>query len=286
MISFRFHIVSLAAVFMGIALGIVLGTSVIKDAATKQLETSSKQARAERDAANKQAHVFKRFGDDAEASLVAGRLEGVRVFTIVPEGVSGSLTDRMRSLLATAGAIDAGTLTLDNAWADIPPPTHDIAEVLGIVGPSSIQSVTDAAAGRLAREFAQGGGATLPALVEAGLARLDAGDAATAPGLSARFLVIDNGAPTGLLEPLVRELAKEIPKSVLVGDASSDEEVSASLVGVLRAKPESALLSTVDHLDSTPGRVAAIYALRDFERGATGDYGSAAGADRAAPAAA
>jgi hypothetical protein len=216
---------------------------------------------------------------------VTGRLDGVRVLTIVPEGLSGSLTDRMRSLLSSAGAIDAGTLTLDNSWADTPPPTDVIARTLDIVGPSSIESVTDAAAARLARDFAAGGGATLPALVQASLARLDAGDAATAPGEAARYLVIDNGAPTGLLEPLARALATQMPKTVLVADASADDEVATSLVGVLRAKPDSALFSTVDHLDTAPGRVAAILALRDFARGATGDYGSCCGADRAAPAA-
>jgi hypothetical protein len=285
LISFRFHIVSLAAVFMALALGIVLGTAFINDATIKSLESSSRQARAERDAAKQQARNLSQFGEDAEAALVAGRLEGVRVLTIVPEGLSGSVTDSMRSLLSTAGAIDAGTVTLDNSWADTPPPTDDIARALGIVGPSSIQSVTDAASERLAREFAAGGGPTLAALVEASLARLDAGDPATTPGGPSRFLVIDNGAPTGLIEPLARRLAEQAPKSVLIADSSPDETAGASLVAVLRSKPESALFSTIDHFDSPQGHIAAVLALRDFDRGATGDYGICCGADRTAPAA-
>ncbi|HVV35569.1 MAG TPA: copper transporter [Acidimicrobiales bacterium] len=284
MISFRFHIVSLAAVFMGLALGIVLGTAFINDATINRLETSIKRYRAERDDAQHNVGVWSKFADDAEASLVAGRLDGERVFTIVPEGLSGSLTDKMHALLTTAGAVDAGRLTLANAWADDPAPTDDIAKALDIVGPSNIDSVTDAAAERLAREFAAGGGPTLPALVDANLARLDAGDAASAPGLQARFLVIDDGAPAGLLEPLTRALAAQIPKSVLVADASPDDTISQSMVVAMRNKPESALFSTVDHLDTVPGRLAAILALRDFDRGATGDYGSGPGHDRAAPA--
>jgi hypothetical protein len=285
LISFRFHIVSLAAIFMALALGIVLGTAFLNDKTVSTLDRRIEKVSNDAKTSGAALRVWNRFGDDAEASLVADRLAGVRVLTIVPEGVSGSLTDRMRSLLSTAGAIDAGTLTIANAWADTLPPTNDIAKVLNIVGPSSIESVTDAAATRLAHEFASGGGATLPALVEAGLARLDAGDAATVPGPAARFLIIDKGAATGLLEPLTRALASQIPKSVLVADASPDNAFGTSLVGVLRDKPESALFSTVDHLDTTPGQVAAIYALRDFERGATGDYGSGPGHDRAVPAA-
>jgi hypothetical protein len=153
------------------------------------------------------------------------------------------------------------------------------------VGPNSIESVTDTAAKRMASEFVAGGGPTLPALVDANLARLDAGDPAATPGENTRFLVIDNGAPTGLLEPFTRELAGQAPKRVLVADNSPDQTVADSLVAILRAKPESALFSTVDHFDTPQGHIAAILALRDFDRGATGDYGSCCGADRAAPAA-
>jgi hypothetical protein len=285
LISFRFHIVSLAAIFMALALGIVMGTAFLNDQEVAGLNSRIEKVRNDAKQSGAALSVWSRFGDDAEASLVAGRLDGVRVLTIVPEGLSGSVTDKMRSLLATAGAIDAGTITLDNAWADTPPPTDDIARTLNIVGPSSIESVTTAAAERLAREFADGSGPTLPALVEASLARLDPGDPANTPGGPSRYLVIDNGAPSGLLEPLTRALANQIPKSVLVADAGPDDVISDSLVGVLRNDPESALFSTVDHIRTVPGQIAAILALRDFDRGATGDYGSCCGADRAAPAA-
>jgi hypothetical protein len=285
LISFRFHIVSLAAIFMALALGVVLGTAYLNDQTVSGLESRIDKVRNDANQSRDALGVWKTFGDDAEASLIAGRLDGIRVLTIVPEGLSGSVTDKMRSLLATAGAIDAGVITLDNAWADDPAPTTDIAQTLNIVGPSSIESVTAAAADRLANEFSEGSGPTLPALVGANLARLDPGDPANTPGGASRYLVISNGAPSGLLEPLARALATHIPKSVLVADAGDDNAISDSLVGVLRNKPESALFSTVDHLTTVPGQLAAILALRDFDRGATGDYGSCCGADRAAPAA-
>jgi hypothetical protein len=285
LISFRFHIVSLAAIFMALALGIVMGTAFLNDATVNRLERSIRTVRADAKDANDRLGVWSKFGDDAENAIIAGRLDGIRVLTIVPEGLSGSVTDKMRSLLATAGAIDAGVITLDNAWADDPAPTTDIAQTLNIVGPSSIESVTAAAADRLANEFSEGSGPTLPALVGANLARLDPGDPANTPGGASRFLVISNGAPSGLLEPLARALATHIPKSVLVADAGPDDVISDSLVGVLRNKPESSLFSTVDHVRTVPGQIAAIFALRDFDRGATGDYGSCCGADRAAPAA-
>ena len=40
MISFRFHIVSLAAVFMALALGVVLGTAFINDGIVDRLDAA------------------------------------------------------------------------------------------------------------------------------------------------------------------------------------------------------------------------------------------------------
>ena len=285
MISFRFHLVSLAAIFMALALGIVMGTAFLNDQTVDTLQSSIRSVRADIADARRELSMWRSFGEQAEDAIVEDRLEGVRVLMIVPEGLSDSVTDRMRALLATAGAIDAGTVTVGKAWEEEDPPTEEIATALGIVGPSSIESVSDAAAERLAAEFASDGGPTLPALVEANLMRIDAGDPARTPGGPSRFLVIDNGAAAGLLEPLTRTLATRIPKSVLVADAGPDEFVGESLVGVIRRDPESAELSTVDHIRTSPGRVAAILALRDFGRGVVGDYGSGPGADRAAPAA-
>lgn len=284
MISFRFHIVSLAGIFMALALGIVLGTAFINDATIERVETNARRYRTERDVARDELRDWERFGREAEDALVEGELDGMRVLTIVPDDLSGEVVDKHRSLLGRAGAIDAGTITVDKAWADDRPPTDEIAAALNLVGPSTIASVTAAAAERLARDIAAGGGLTLPALIEAKVLRLDAGDPATTPGGTARIVVIDNGAPPGLLEPLTRALAQEMPRSVLVADAGAEDGVDESLVAVLRREPDELLFSTVDNFREAPGRIAAILALRDFNRGTIGDYGTAGGNDRAAPA--
>jgi hypothetical protein len=283
MISFRFHIVSLAAIFMALALGLVLGTAFINDGIVNQLERDVKSRRAERDDARNDLSEWKRFGNDSENALEEGRLDGVRVFVIVPDELPDTITEKTRGILKTAGAVQAGGVAIDEAWAEDKPPTDDIAAALGIVGPSSIESVTNEAADRLAREFVAGGGPTLGALAEASLAKLDRGDPTIAPGEGARFLIIGNGAPSGLLEPLARALITQAPNSVLVADAGPSDATNESLVGVLRRDPRGAVFSTVDHFDTVPGRVAAVLALREFTRGEVGNYGTCCGAERAAP---
>ena len=285
MISFRFHLVSLAAVFLALALGIVLGATVVDQATVNVLESRIKSVRGDAASARDALHLWQRFGDQAETAVIAGRLEGVRVLTVMPEGVSGDLASRIHATLATAGAIDAGTLTLDSAWADDTPRSRaDIAGVLGVVGPVNIAAATAEAAARIATDFANGGGPTLPLLATANLVHLDSGDPAAAPGAQARIIVIDDGAPTGLVEPLVRALGAKMQARVLVADASADDQIDKSLVGVLRHNPGDTKLTTVDHLGTTQGRIAAVLGLRDFNSGTIGDYGSGPGADRAVPA--
>jgi hypothetical protein len=121
-------------------------------------------------------------------------------------------------------------------------------------------------------------------LAATNLVHLDSGDGSSTPGAAARILVLEDGAPAGLLEPLVRALGVAMPARVLVADGGPDDKIAESLVGVLRDHPDEARLSTVDHIRTTQGRVAAVLALRDFDRQIIGDYGSGPGADRAAPA--
>ena len=284
MISFRFHLVSISAVFLALALGIVLGATVVNQASVDVLNGRIKQVRSEAADARDDLSLWERFGNDSQNAVISGQLEGVRVFVVVPEGVDGGLLNDTRTILAAAGAIDAGTLTLDSSWSDDSDRTrNDVMTGLGIVGPIGTEALFTQAATRLATELAAGGGPTLPILAGLNLVKLDAGDPATAPGAEARVVVIDDGAPAGFLGPLVRQLGVAMPARVLVADDSATETFKDSLVWQLRDDPEDTKLSTVDHLNSVPGRVALVLALREFERGFVGDYGSAPGADRAVP---
>ncbi len=286
MISFRFHLMSLTAVFLALALGIVLGYAVINEATVKGVEDRITVVRRQKDKALTDLGVWTKFGEDSEDAIVAGQLSGVRVLVIAPEGTDSGTLDDLDQDLATAGAIDAGRLILAAKWAEEGPATRTaIAGALGIVGPISTEAVTVTAAERLAGELADGGGPTLAGLIAANLIRLDAGDPAATPGVAARIVIVGDSVPIGFAEPVTRALGQRMPARVLVADASSDEEFTASLVASLRNDPGESRVSTVDHVQSVRGRVAAILALREFGHDAVGNYGDRGfGADRAAPA--
>lgn len=288
MISFRFHLLSLTAVFLALALGILLGYTVINEATVNSLENRIKAVREQKDDARRDLSIWSQFGEDVEDATIVGQLNGVRVLVIAADGTDSGTLDDLDQALANAGAIDAGRLLLSDAWAEESATTRAaIAGALGIVGPISAEAVTATAAERLATEFAEGGGPTLGALITANLIRLDAGDPAATPGADARIVIVGDGPPVGVSEPLARALGQRMPARVLVGDASSDEEFDQSLVARLREDPGEARVSTVDHVQSVRGRIAAVLALREFARDAVGSYGDRGfGADRAAPSSA
>ncbi len=286
MISFRFHLMSLTAVFLALALGIVLGYTVINEATVNRIEDRIAVVRRQKDDAKRDLGVWQKYGADSENAIEAGQLNGVRVLVIAPEGTDSGVLDDLDRAFATAGVIDAGRLMVSDKWAETGATTRTaIAGALGIVGPISTEAVTATAAERLAGELADGGGPTLGALIAANLIRLDAGDPATTPGPGARVVIVGDRAPTGFTEPVARALGQKMPARVVVADASKDEEFDQSLVALLRDDPGESRLSTVDHVQSARGRVAVILALREFAHDAVGNYGDRGfGADRAAPA--
>jgi hypothetical protein len=119
MVNFRFHLVSLIAVFLALGVGIIVGSTVIDQATVQGLERNVKSltgqrsdARQERDEARQALSRWQKFNGELPAELLAGRLTDVPVLTVAVDGVDPKLTARLHQWLATAKADDLGTLTL------------------------------------------------------------------------------------------------------------------------------------------------------------------------------
>ena len=119
MVNFRFHLVSLIAVFLALGVGIIVGSTVIDQATVQGLERNVKSltgqrsdARQERDEARQSLSRWQKFDGELPAEVLAGRLTDVPVLLVAVEGVDPKLTERLHQWLATAKADDLGTLTL------------------------------------------------------------------------------------------------------------------------------------------------------------------------------
>jgi hypothetical protein len=120
MLSFRFHIISLIAVFLALALGVLMGSAVIDKAVVETLEEQQESIAARVDeviAENDDLRASvselqarsQRLSDEA-GPLLAGSLEDVPVVVLAMRGVAPERVDDLEALLTSAGVDMEGTL--------------------------------------------------------------------------------------------------------------------------------------------------------------------------------
>src|SRR5438270_6617022 len=119
MVSFRFHLVSLTAVFLALALGIAMGATVVDRATVDLLQKRLNTVRADSQRTDRQNDQLKgdlsrwnQFSDQAGDRLVRSRLAGVPVVLIFVEGTDRGSFDTLQQTLVSAGATLPGTVVL------------------------------------------------------------------------------------------------------------------------------------------------------------------------------
>lgn len=125
MISLRRHVLTLVAVFLALAVGVVLGsTSVatsIRDAVVEGEETTTARLESAQDDLAAQRLATERLDSlagDLTPTVVGGRLDGRPVLTIAAPGASDDDVTAARQVVGDAGGIDAGRVTLTNKAVD------------------------------------------------------------------------------------------------------------------------------------------------------------------------
>jgi outer membrane murein-binding lipoprotein Lpp len=307
-ISLRYHAVSIAAVFLALAVGVLLGASGVSDrvlgAVSAQRDDLGGQVAAlsaERDALVAQQRAADEFAGRIGPAAVRGMLQGQTVALVVA-GADPQDRAAVTGLVEQAGATVTGQLELTDAVGDparadqlreltsqllpagaqLPPASDTGSLVGGLLG--GVLLARDGAA-QVSRDDAD---SVLTGLTSAGF--LSPGDV---PGTANLVLVLTGGALDGPDAPdaaavyarLAAELDRAGAGAVLAGRGGSAEATGA--VGVARADPQIAAgLSTVDNVQAGSGRVAAVLALHEQVDGRAGRYGTGVGAaDGAAPAA-
>jgi hypothetical protein len=120
-INLRYHIVSLVAVFLALALGMVVGGTVLNEgtgraqrAFSELLRKTSQQTQAENSDLKDQAKHYKAFGEQVLPQLAHDKLKGRDVVLIdtdrVDDGTRGAITDAVQ---AAGGSVE-GRLTFSS----------------------------------------------------------------------------------------------------------------------------------------------------------------------------
>lgn len=155
MLNFRFHIVSLVAVFLALAIGIIMGSTVIDRALVDTLEDQQQSLRADLDDLSEENTTLRgelgelreagdRLASEGGERLLSGTLADVPVLVVAVRGIDTAVLDDLTALLDTSGVAEQGTLWLTDRLAlRDDEAVADLAEVLGLdeaAGPDELRA--------------------------------------------------------------------------------------------------------------------------------------------------
>src|SRR5438034_7366508 len=189
MISFRYHVVTIVAVFVALAVGLLMGTAFLDQGLvsdlrnrTTSLSNRVNQLQGEVKDTRGLLATSQRWADQTRSLAVNGRLGGTRVVIVTEEGVDLSNLNAVRQTLSGpggAGATIDGVLVLSRDLSMQDPATRQkVASILGRSPNESPERLSDALGRALAERLATGppaeaGGTDLLAeLIDAGLVTL------------------------------------------------------------------------------------------------------------------
>jgi hypothetical protein len=311
MINFRFHLVSLIAVFLALALGIVMGSTVIDQAIVdglratlKRVEDRSDETRDENRALAARVARLEAHALDLGPFTVDGRLSGVRSVVVAVRGVDEDVIADLQALMRDADAISPVVVWLEPAWTlDDPTERDALRGAVGAVASTERLRATasSALAGRLADSVrAEGDGEeptdprpdALVALVDAGFVAVDGMDRdalGAFPDGPTRVVVVGGPGAAFDASDLVGDLAAAFVETATptvaceVGTADDSPQRGESLAAVRDDESLAGAVSTVDDLDLPEGLVAVVLALEALGDGTIGHYGYGEGASGPLP---
>ncbi|SHG79256.1 Copper transport outer membrane protein, MctB [Jatrophihabitans endophyticus] len=301
MISFRYHIVSIVAVFLALALGIVVGATALNGPITKDLRNQVDDVKSQRDDLADQVKKLQGQVDDAGefattygSQLVAKTLTGRSVLVVSLPGTTPGMQDGVTEQIGAAGGKVSGQLTVTKAYLDASRgseintlatgPAHPIAwtapetddtgklgasllayVLLGKGQPTDVKQVVSAFAERHLVSVAGSDIAPSTTVVVLGRGKLKSDSYAARSQLALVDALVAGGG-----------------KVVVAGDDTSAAD--GGVIGTVRKQStDRDSVSTVDDANSSLGQVSTTLALAAAVKGQAGHYGTQDGADALFP---
>jgi hypothetical protein len=277
-ISYRHHIVSLVAVFLALAVGVVLGGGPLSDLGRDDRTASA--ATSAQPEGEQTGGFGDKFAASAAPSLYGGRLADHPVAVVVMPGADPDATTALVAQVGAAGGTVAATYAVRAALID--PGQKSLVDTLGSQLMTQLGTAVDADAPTYRRlgellGLAVAGTGDDVGVVRESLAGAELVDTSKGAAASQVVLVVlgDHTDPA-ILSGLTTGLAAKSTAVVVAGGTDAGRP-GGDLVA-LRADPTAATVATVDGADTTLGQVTATLALiRSLTKpgGAFGASGSA-----------
>ncbi|HET6571914.1 MAG TPA: copper transporter [Solirubrobacterales bacterium] len=278
--SARYHATSLIAVFLALAIGILIGAEFGGDALTntrKNLENSLvgnlQDARSRADELNGELGRSNEFAERVYPVLTRDRLDGKRIAIVALGGLPGELTQAVEEALAPTGGRLVGVGVLRE-----PVDVNGLADDLAKTRFSDLRTNPDAltALGTgLGRQLVVGG--TLPEVVRGHLFSRASGSFGALDGV----IVVRNQPQD--MGPVQKTKAGQLESALLSGITAT--RTPAVGIETTSTEPSSITffqgndLSSVDDVEDPAGKLAMVFAMLGTE----GSFGVKGSADRLLP---
>ena len=303
MINFRYHVVSLTAVFLALAIGLVVGTAALNGPAADNLNDSvnalRKQNEELRDRVNhltSDANRQEDFAKEAAPIMLANKLVGRRVL-VVAISAGDKYVQPVLEMLQAAGAKVTGRVQIQDKFTD-PGNNEQLLDLAHSARPPSVSELPSNSNGvetssALLAAVLLDRSPSVPADTTRSVLKaytfgsylIQTGEV-TGPAESVVVLV---GAPyadreaakkNAAVVTIVEQIDKLCPMVVGIDGVGGD----GNAVGALRGDPAlSKTVSTVDNVSTPQGRVVIGLALAEQLDSHTGHYGIGAGATALMP---
>jgi len=299
-INFRYHVVSLTAVFLALAIGLVVGTAALNgplaEALNNQVAQLTKQSQGYRDRITQletEAGKQEEFTREAAPIMLAGKLTGRNVLVLSMPQTGASVT-KVLDMLKLAGARVTGQVEIEDRFTD-PERKDNLLDVANSVSQAGISNPPLNSDGVETSSYLLA--SALIAHVPAASVSADAAKTVLAAYKEGNFIV-----PTGDLTPAeavilvtatpytdrnaeaknanVATIAEQFGKQAPIVVAASGAAGAGNVVSAIRSDPTlTKNIATVDNVTTPDGQVALALALAEFlTTRKPGHYGVGGGA--------
>jgi copper transport outer membrane protein MctB len=315
-ISLRYHIVSLVAVFLALALGIVVGSTVLQEGTVSVLRATSERVRQESERNSRDNVALKQdigrlqtFGASVLPELVQDRLKGRPVVLVDTDKGDSGVRDGVRKVLEDAGAEVDGQITFADGRLALGADA-DRAALGRLLAVDA--GAADVLRGELVRRLADrlATPAVLPQdsnqrasdmltelkdadfLTDLKLSRPLASGADPFPRPGTLFVLLGPSAantanalaPEAFLVPLADQVSARADGPVAGGEAAAVPAANSWITALRNNRGVSRRVSGIDSVDTVYGQLALVQALQDsLQQLPAGQYGIKDGASALLP---
>jgi hypothetical protein len=285
LINFRYHIVSIIAIFLALALGMEIGAGVLGHVTVSRLEGSVRSLRS--DLSDDRASISKLRDQNAQTSALIKNLAPRVTHQVLQDsqvllvragggqGWQGAVTDAIK----LAGASDGGSIVFTDKWSSTDPrdQTQLAAALQTTLDPKDpAGSAAQYLGSKLSADDAP---ALVAALKDAGFLNVSAPASLVVPARLTDIVVFAAGPSDAWLTRFVQGAASR--SATLVVAPSIDQLGTVDAVRHLSNTPKT--LSTFDSASSDPSGVGCVLALRAAIDQQGGNFGTAPGLNYAPP---